>query len=366
MFRKRWLVIWTYIQCIWVLDSSESCDEAYSCKDLDINLTDSSDGCYCRGFKSCINSTIDVPDQIICYGSGACIGSKSLLGSEDGVWCSGYGSCVDSIVASDNPISNCRAKYGCAAMNRLNYPRCHGELSCAFSLIYNDKYSFYDTIEGYGAVSLVGSIIYSNGDSLTIELYGYYSGFNTTVYCENGDTCTIDCKANGIVNCDYSYECPNGYIVDGSGSVVDETNERYNYYNLIDDALLNVDKLHNNYDIIKVFKMIYNYSYDYNYNYMAKYIKLQIENKMKNCSIIGYDYNEFRYMTLTSQKDGVVSNYNSSDDNICCMAQKSCAQGSITLTDDNYTKNLYCDGASGCASSNITIVISWWKYWCSV
>ena len=78
--------------------------------------------------------------------------------------------------------------------------QCFGDQSCAQTNI-----TALAQIRAYGAYSLYNSTIISNGD-ITIDLQGYYAGYRTKLYCQQGDECIINCFGNGCtqfyVQCD--------------------------------------------------------------------------------------------------------------------------------------------------------------------
>ena len=77
---------------------------------------------------------------------------------------------------------------------------CYGDMSCSYANITDTP-----LISGYGAFSLSHAIIYANtnnNNNVTINLYGYFAGYNSTVFCNayGNHFCKINCFGNGCHN----------------------------------------------------------------------------------------------------------------------------------------------------------------------
>ena len=105
---------------------------------------------------------------------------------------------------------------------------CTADRSCMNAIIYGDKYRDHEL---YGNLATMNATLYSpvNGTSV-YYFYGAYSGYNTTIICDNHASCHIYCDGTGCnqlemycegdgpgcnvtVDCDYAQKsdlCPDG------------------------------------------------------------------------------------------------------------------------------------------------------------
>ena len=152
---------------------------------------------YFRGYKSGQNvdttSTEDV-SRIECRASHSCIESRLLSGD---FFLFGVLSAFDSNISGTNIYGDKMYLLGaCAAaksqislVNRTLV--CYGDSSCRDSSMSPFTGTFYE-IEAFGAYSAQNAIIHS-AQTTTIKFWGYKSGYNASVICQNGHICDINC-----------------------------------------------------------------------------------------------------------------------------------------------------------------------------
>ena len=101
---------------------------------------------------------------------------------------------------------------------------CEGLNSCKDLYISSGEShtSIIEELSANGMFSLQNSEIYSNGnDGITNEyyFYGWYSGYGTSIHCQEEHVCTITCKNNGCKGLTIDYEDSSSVTID-----CDETN----------------------------------------------------------------------------------------------------------------------------------------------
>ena len=337
---------WFNVMVIHALD----CFTSRSCSNQVLSLS-SDDYCFCHGYQSCIGSYMD-SSGADCWGVGACFSSPYFFGDSWGIWCGGYASCVN-IPQITVPSSLCFSKFGCA-ISEIGWPECYGEYSCAWSEIKGNEYGWSTFIPVYGTLALYQTHIYSNGYGVDIRMYGYYSGYNSTLHCESGDSCSVTCYGNACfnfeidcandascsVNCVNSVDtvCPNGY--GGSSD-----------YELMDDIILNLDLLYN-YDLSTLLQL----DPDINKDDIVNYINDTMVKRKEECDssvggVFGGTLEEYTDTNLSSSNNG----------SICCSGADSCQRSNINVNvavgEEEGYGNLYCDGYYGCANTiNVTIM----------
>ena len=227
-------VFWSILSLITLVHSTIlNCNDELSCTNSSI-VND--DDIFCNGYKSCINnSLISTTDELWCNGGWTCSDTNTIVAKS--LDCVGTRSCsyVNNItmksVASIDQV-HCRGANSCISSKFYQIPAaayiaCVGEWSCKDATLNNIQYLFL-----YAAYSAVGTSINTNESrydylytTINIEYLGYFSGYNSTAYCWNGQTCNFLCKGNGCFgvtaicesgstcsfNCDESENvyCPN-------------------------------------------------------------------------------------------------------------------------------------------------------------
>ena len=138
-------------------------------------------------FISIIYDQYKVLSGVDCWRAGACFSSPYLLGIH-WVFGSSYASCVniDEITVLRGL---CSAEFGCAISEIAEY-------SCACSEVKGNEYGWRTFIPIYGTLALYPTHIYSNGYSANIRMYCCYYGYNNTLHCESGDSCSVACYGN--------------------------------------------------------------------------------------------------------------------------------------------------------------------------
>ena len=189
---------------IWLrtANTQPDCVYEFSCMNDTLIYTDT--GINCRAHGSCVFATIqNTQDSItgtwtMCGGGSSCQQVKSFEGDvtyaghiygylglawakyvnipDDTLWCGGEASCSD---------------IGSLFINQW---WCHGVSSCSFNHNLNTMTNLY----GRSMLAAQNSILNSSSD-FTSYMTGVFSGFNTTVACQAGKSCSLTCEASGCV-----------------------------------------------------------------------------------------------------------------------------------------------------------------------
>ena len=170
----------------------------------------------CTTELECAGSTFSGNEEIRCHAYKSCIGADIYSGSEL-TMCHGSYSCYESSLLSSTDIVECFGLMSCAKSNIIaNDIDCYGELSCfqtnissfnndnTLEIVCGGDHACYNStiinatiVNSYGRLSLRNSTIISGINHMNIYIYGFYSGLNSTVICENGNNCTIYCRNTG-------------------------------------------------------------------------------------------------------------------------------------------------------------------------
>eukprot|EP01083_Nonionella_stella_P086199 239297_1 len=140
---------------------------------------ETSNGVYCSGAFSCshlsfLSKSSHNEHYVQCYGAYSCFGIETIIIST-ALACHGYHSCSNSNISTERIY-------------------CRGDKSCSYVQISNTSNT--SDVRGEGAFSLYNAEIYSSRD-LTVTLDGYQAGFQGTIICRAGDSCTVNCNGNG-------------------------------------------------------------------------------------------------------------------------------------------------------------------------
>eukprot|EP01083_Nonionella_stella_P086198 239296_1 len=136
---------------------------------------ETSNGVYCSGAFSCshlsfLSKSSHNEHYVQCYGAYSCFGIETIIIST-ALACHGYHSCSNSNISTERIY-------------------CRGDKSCSYVQISNTSNT--SDVRGEGAFSLYNAEIYSSRD-LTVTLDGYQAGFQGTIICRAGDSCTVNC-----------------------------------------------------------------------------------------------------------------------------------------------------------------------------
>ena len=231
---------------------SVQCNAKWSCREAIKVSTQSTNGLIaCNGLGSCVDVVGTLSGfYVSCAGAGSCRGSvvKSFMYAQ----CSGKEACLEAHIVSgifvfcsqsdchcldvyalslsmycclDNDAVYCMATRACAeATISGKEVLCSGDRSCEYGEIqanvvksfgaYSSAYSVIDatTITAYGYYSMSYSDVDSvNRATLSVKLWGDYSGYGTTLVCRSGSECSLSCKGTGCMGaemlCLYGSKC---------------------------------------------------------------------------------------------------------------------------------------------------------------
>ena len=200
------------------------CWDAFSCSEgTVIEKGDLEGALECSGSWSCLKSNVTNIDLIgnstdretECSGLRACQEATSvsvlnrIAGNEMNAEIDGYlglawASKVKVVYTLEDSYDygelECAAEGACIGVSLISEAY---QISCGGLRSCNDIEEAYvgRYLEAYGSFDLMNSVFYSNpsndGDTVYVELYGFFSGYDGTFYCESGHTCDVECGING-------------------------------------------------------------------------------------------------------------------------------------------------------------------------
>lgn len=218
----------------------------------------------------------------------------------------------------------CNYLTGCAGMIIDDTTTCNGELSCDNCVIGGNTQSlqiscggeqsctnsdFYNVsqLKAYGGFALTNSTFYQIGTNLTVYAVGYFTSYNTTIYCLNGSYCSTKCTGacapTDSINC-----------------MSDETSTCYT---------------DNKYHEVQKYGNLPQY-YHNRYLYQSSSINYLSNNSyLFNNGVIKSNMNDLR----------------------CDTSDSDCESGDINITlGDDYYSNLYCTGFVVCQDAKVTVL----------
>ena len=206
----------------------------------------------CHLEEECIFATLSSStDDIECYGYRSCEQASSITSTNGAyIWCDGAYSCYKALIiqttsTSDVATLNCRGLFSCAFVQSISIANgnvnCRSEQSCINSMLTlsPDRYilctgyrSCANTIATsgtfilHGSLSSINATFYSNAATTTYQFWGFESGYNSTVICNDSHTCIIECYGNGCA--DVTLQCATSgmctFMVDCQFAQFDEIN----------------------------------------------------------------------------------------------------------------------------------------------
>eukprot|EP01083_Nonionella_stella_P273460 927608_1 len=228
-----------------VESASIHCSNQTDCNELTFTTDDSINA---NGYKSLYSAPSPQQSHSLnrwCKGALSCAKSAYISG-DDHLWCFGYGSCANiQLIEANSSIyaygANSMMHSTTTLLSSVFSFQCRGYQSCAHSEINVDDSTATPVVEGRGALSFYNSTINVFQGELTLELYGYYAGYEAVLHCRDGTTCNIDCFHNGCggleLICDTGATCiitnssnvallPNTQILFLDSSTTTEHNEQ--------------------------------------------------------------------------------------------------------------------------------------------
>jgi len=234
-------------------------------------------------------------------------------------------------VTADTSI-DCWGEASCSEIYQIVSPlvECDSLNACKEIKLSQDSSIMSDVneINGNGMFSLQGAKLYSNSASNNVfGFYGWHAGYGATIYCQNGDICTVYCKNNGCMG--LNLICDDGIC---------------NNVAISCDGLNNVCPAVGILSIIPegpIFDPFSKYQlrpYDIDDIYDDNTFLCDSNSDYTSCN--DYQDDNCYEKTLTI----------SQDKNLCCRGVYSCKSSSINIGDNT---NTYCSGGYGCIYSDI-------------
>jgi len=203
------------------------CNAKFGCRGATKISTQSTNGLIaCNGHGACLD-VVDTMSGIYveCTGSAAC--SHSSIKAFMDAQCGGFESCREAHIVSDNDAVYCTATRSCSEATIVANTAdvvCSADKSCEYGEIsaaslksYGLRSSAFSVIDaaniiGFGSFSLSYADVDSvNRASLSVRLWGDFSGYGATLVCRSGSQCAVDCKGSGCMHsellCLYGSTC---------------------------------------------------------------------------------------------------------------------------------------------------------------
>ena len=270
--------------------------------------------------------------------------------------------------------ADCNGDYSCALTEYVNissWSECYGAGSCshnnhftcecsidflvsvgAFSLgnsrIYNTSPIYAD-----GAFALMNSVIDSKGagaSSLSTYLYGFGSGYNATIFCKRGDTCTIRCYGYGcfgtIVVCQSNAtcntQCDSSQAIYCPFVINDDYNLTHDHDELFAIGWSESTNISIALEILLWYRKLVDIMDDYDW-------------KCNLNTSIRYDiYNTSAHDNHPNGTLVIENSTNNELNFVCCRGYRSCAPGGgssyTSLSSISTYGTIYCGGYSACSN----------------
>ena len=265
---------------------------------------------------------------------------------------------------------------------------CFGEGACykSHEIIYTNQISAYgymsaaDIYDGFnvarvkawGSFAFKNSFVYSASENNMIEaeMYGFYSGYNSTIYCKPNHTCKIYCQSNGcenmnficnfnqshcFVSCDQSKGiiCPNGWQ-NGINNISSMYTHTYSEYLSLLQSLSN---------LTDAFTFLDGEYDDYiSYSDETSNKKQILDNFDFECNNNSDNSNNYKCSNFTSCHSHTFNLTHTNNSNICCSGMNGCFKSVIMYTDRSSStvdsvggSNIYCDGYQGCSEATMIL-----------
>ena len=359
-------------------NDSVYCDIPYQCSKVEIDKADifssnaykgafnnykhlhkytisSLDQGFCQGSYSCSNNKI-VTWQLYCYGGYSCINTKlrEIVSNPYTLRCDGYYACFNSYISMSSTQGTGETKL-----------ECNGANSCINAYISEVR-----LIEAFGMYSMKNG--YVNGDDgMQIQLIGYHSGYNLTIYCSDSDVCNINCQNQGCYltrllcdsinnngKCDnFNVNCLNEkndiycpYFFNNTTAIGGNSNSStidiYNNNNSSSNHINNI--VYDLYDGVEVDLVIF----DWNKSniYCRSYYSCW-ESTIRIIDINNWNSNQTINIGCGGCRTCVYPNWkliNSSNSNIICNGRESCQAGLIESISNHGYQKVFCHATSSC------------------
>eukprot|EP01083_Nonionella_stella_P191748 709484_1 len=361
------LALYASVCHVSVYGVDKNCHTAFECSSRDIGSTNK-DAVTGGGYKSLFQSLSSMADVRWCTAALSCVETPYVIVT-DRLLCNGAFSCSNMTYIETNGtlINSNIYSQGANALTNSNISftatyDCTGVKSCAHSTI-----SCIDStscvLGGHGAFSLVGSTIHGINAILTVQLYGYYAGYQTLIHCEKESICDVECSDNGCyglsLTCDGVSRCSISPITDSvfvpsANPNVALNNEAMRAWNAtyipqINEAQCATQSTDKTFDDWQERAnsneaMIY-----------TTYIGPICCRAFQACTNAPIIYNSTSSLVVCSGEESCLDTpiiSNSTTLNVECSAKSACRLASITTNGGN----IYCSAAWSCSNSIITKV----------
>lgn len=338
------------------------CGTSFSCANTTLTA-----GAELLGYKSGYKSIVDYNTRLYVKGSfGAALSPSIDTTSSYIVSCYAVGSCNDAIIDLATNFE-CNAAASCVNFKvNATSGNCIGDSTCV-NAEFKGLINYVGPLGAYSAVNSIINMSNIESTSILIRYSGFNSGYNSTIICGVGDTCDIECWANGCVN--VNFICNNSE----SNCSVDCSNTESRYcpkYNS-NTSTWDVSRYKDFEQFYGMIKGIYNINDSYTYTTMAEIGIINDNNCNDYSGAVLYDIDQ------STSGDIIISNYTlNNGSNICCRGHGGCDSSNVLIMDTmsdvicsgnqacqsittngirmlKNNSNIYCNGRFGCKSSVI-------------
>ena len=269
---------------------------------------------YYDDYKSGENINVSITSVLSCRASHACIGSQ--LVTTDQLWLSG------AFCGRDSTMTSSRDFYAYSAYSAYSSDitsdlemECDGHSSCM------DSNATAPLVKAYGPLSAINTTIQSSGN-MTVQFFGYKSGQNAKINCQNGDVCEVECFGTSA--------CKNMECIGAGCSVV------YTYNSSHPQSLVEYD----------AFDLLTSREAECNLNGALTFDN-ENENQFYNGTINSSSIVCFRGKDSCRLCDGIEA----SDNSVNCAGFRSC---NVEKNKNTIADEVLCSGRESCADANIT------------
>eukprot|EP01084_Bolivina_argentea_P295504 508772_1 len=310
---------------------------------------------YARGYKSLYSLSTTNSLAQFCGGALSC--TQSSLNATFDIYCDGVFSCANSSLIRGSNFIQGRASNALTYSNIIydDNMACYGDKSCSYSTITTNSHSVH-TLHAVGTLSLFQTTINVISGVLNSYFVGYYAGYNSTLYCQDGTICNIYCYHNGcgglLFKCNSGATCNITNYTLAVLPTTNSSNQHFDDIEFVDSSTISTtnvglcsaqtsDKTFDNY------KQFSKETFDFSIGDGPICCIAE-----QACSESTIHYNSTEASVVCSGYDScrninIISNSNVS---VECSGTTSCQLGIIHANGGE----LHCFGASSCESATIT------------
>ena len=388
-------------------DENIDCEKSGSCiyQQLNPSRINKTGHILCDGLGSCFGSTIinnNLDSTTACHGKRSCQNLVSLSGTT--IYPAdvrGYlGLAWTEKIENITTVIGCGSEAACYGIKRITGAKLMtigGHMGSASinvinnvqMIVANASFSLKDSVVRITNSTSTGTV--DNSSQVFVAwMFGFYSGYNATIYCESGQHCSIICQTNGCENLNFICDvtsgnnycsvscnnsdgiiCPNGWQ-----NGMNNYNYSYNYSGTRLGYLWLLNNLSNiTFGLEDYFNITRLDNHYISYENVTQFASDIVEYFDYECRNINANV-EFSMCGDAEQCRGQTIEYTNGNTNICCSGVSGCRSSDIwlnsnyesnirnnfnntnktnTTTTATIRHNLYCDGDKACRDATIVL-----------